>query len=62
MHKAFQNLVRHAAVPVEEALRMCSLYPAEVLGEKGYGRIKPGCAAQFVVISENLELLDVISA
>jgi N-acetylglucosamine-6-phosphate deacetylase len=62
MHKAFQNLVRHVAVPVEEALRMCSLYPAGVLGEKAYGRIKPGCVAQFVVIGENLELLDVISA
>jgi N-acetylglucosamine-6-phosphate deacetylase len=62
MHKAFQNLVRHVAVPVEEALRMCSLYPADLLGERKYGRISAGGAANLVVIGENLELLDVISA
>lgn len=60
MHKAFVNLVTHAEIPVEEALRMCSRYPAEVLGI-GYGKLAPGYAAQFVAIGNNLELLDVIS-
>ncbi|MBO9684120.1 MAG: N-acetylglucosamine-6-phosphate deacetylase, partial [Flavisolibacter sp.] len=32
MHKACKNLVQHAGINVEEALRMCSLYPAQVLG------------------------------
>jgi N-acetylglucosamine-6-phosphate deacetylase len=62
MHKAFVNLVNETAIPVEEALRMCSLYPAELLGKTGYGRIAPGYAAQLVAIGNNLELLDVISA
>lgn len=61
MHKAFVNLVNGAEVPVEEALRMCSAYPAAVLGGIPYGKLKPGFAAQFVVIGDDLELLDVIS-
>jgi N-acetylglucosamine-6-phosphate deacetylase len=61
MHKAFQNLVNHVEIPVEEALRMCSLYPAEMLGI-GYGKLAPGYAADLVVIGKNLELIDVISA
>lgn len=60
MHKAFQNLVHHVGIPVEEALRMCSRYPAEVLGI-GYGKLAPGYAAQLVAIGKNLELIDVIS-
>lgn len=60
MHKAFVNLVQQAGIPVEEALRMCSRYPAELLGIR-YGRTAPGYAAQFVVLEKNLELTDVIS-
>ena len=61
MHKAFVNLVQQVEIEAEEALRMCSLYPAELLGIKR-GRIAPGQAAHFVVIGNDLELLDVISA
>lgn len=61
MHKAFQNLVTQVDVPVEEALRMCSLYPAELL-EVGYGKLAPGYAAEFVEIGAGLQLLNVITA
>ncbi|HUQ96442.1 MAG TPA: N-acetylglucosamine-6-phosphate deacetylase [Chitinophagaceae bacterium] len=60
MHKAFVNLVTEVDVPIEEALRMCSRYQGEMLGIM-YGRLKPGYAAQFVVIGTDLELLEVIS-
>lgn len=60
MHKAFINLVRQVDVPVEEALRMCSFYQAELLNI-GYGKFETGNAAQGVVIGEQLELVDVIS-
>ena len=61
MHKAFYNLVKHAGVEMEEALKMCSLYPAQVMGmDDDYGRIAPGSAAQFVVLNNSLELVDVI--
>ncbi|MCU7552771.1 N-acetylglucosamine-6-phosphate deacetylase [Chitinophagaceae bacterium LB-8] len=58
MHKAFINLVRYADIPVEEALRMCSLYPAQVMHlDKQYGKIAPGYTAQFLVLDEDLNLV-----
>ena len=61
MHAAFINLVQQAAVSVPEALRMCSLYPAQVMKLDGkHGRIAPGCAAQFIVLNEDLSLVQTI--
>jgi N-acetylglucosamine-6-phosphate deacetylase len=58
MHKAFVNLVQHVPVSVEEALRMCSLYPARVMRlDNHYGKIAPGYAAQFIVLDEHLNLV-----
>lgn len=62
MHKAFYNLVNKLNIEVEEALRMCSLYPAQVLGcDNLYGKIAPGYAAQFIVLDNGLRLVDVIT-
>lgn len=49
MMQAVANCVRHAGVPLEEALRMASLYPARVIGADAYGRIAPGATANLVV-------------
>lgn len=63
MHKAFVNLVAHAGIEVEEALRMCSLYPAQVLQQQNiYGKLAPGYRAQAIVLKDNLELAEVINA
>lgn len=62
MYQAFYNLVKKAGVETEEALRMCSLYPARVLKMQHlYGKIAPGFAAQFVVLNKKLELVEVIT-
>jgi N-acetylglucosamine-6-phosphate deacetylase len=63
MYSSFINLVKKAGIEVEEALRMCSLYPAEVLGcEKQYGKIEPGFAAQFIIIdNEQLTMESLIT-
>lgn len=61
MHKAFVNLVQFAGIDEGEALRMCSLYPAQVAQLEGYGKIAPGYAAEFVVMNNGLELTGVIS-
>jgi N-acetylglucosamine-6-phosphate deacetylase len=43
-------------LPLEEALRMASLYPAEALGlEKTHGHLGPGARADFVVLDANLQ-------
>ena len=62
MYEAFYRLVTKAAIEVEEALRMCSLYPARVMKvEHLYGKIAPGFAAQFVVIDKQLKLVEIIT-
>lgn len=62
MHGAFSNLVQNVGIEVEEALRMCSLYPARVLGlSHRYGKIAPGSAAQFIVLDKQLKMVDTIT-
>jgi N-acetylglucosamine-6-phosphate deacetylase len=61
MHQAFVNLVKEAGFTIEEALQMCSLTPAKVLGCEGlYGKIVPRAAGQFIVLNDQLDLVDVI--
>lgn len=62
MHGSFINLVEKVGIPIEEALRMCSLYPAQAIGaDNRYGRIAPQYAAQFLVLDQNLQLVEVIT-
>jgi N-acetylglucosamine-6-phosphate deacetylase len=62
MHKAFKNLVDGAGIGLDEALRMCSLYPAQVLGcDDWFGRIVPQAAGQFLVLNKQLEIVQVIN-
>ncbi|RYF86452.1 MAG: N-acetylglucosamine-6-phosphate deacetylase [Chitinophagaceae bacterium] len=62
MHEAFYRLVTKVGIEIEEALRMCSLYPARVMKmEHLYGKIAPGFAAQFVVLNKQLGLVKIIA-
>lgn len=62
MYDAFYNLVTKVGIETEEALRMCSLYPAKILGmDHLYGRLAPGSVAGAVVLDKQLALVDVIS-
>ncbi len=61
MHKAFVNLVTEVKLPVEEAAKMCSLYPAKLMGLKTNGKIAPGYAAQFLLLDDQLNLKEVIT-
>lgn len=49
MMQAVANCVRHAGIPLEEALRMASQYPASLIGADTLGRIAPGATANLVV-------------
>lgn len=61
MLQAVKNGVEKAGIPLPEALRMAALYPAEVMGlEKKWGKIQPGAQADFVLLDEQLNLLQVI--
>ncbi len=55
MYKALQNLVNHCGIESGEALRMCSLYPAQVMQmDTRFGKIKEGYEARLVVLPSNL--------
>lgn len=57
MVKAVRNLVNHAEIPIAEALRMCSLYPARLLNMiDNKMLLKAGYVAEMVVLDEQLAL------
>jgi N-acetylglucosamine-6-phosphate deacetylase len=57
MNKALQNLVNHAGIELGEALRMCSLYPARVMGlDDKYGKIETGATTALVVLDDKLNV------
>ncbi|HWK06909.1 MAG TPA: N-acetylglucosamine-6-phosphate deacetylase [Puia sp.] len=61
MLQAVKNGVEKVGIPLPEALRMASLYPATVMGlEKKWGTIQPGAQADFVLLDEQMNLLQVI--
>lgn len=61
MLQAVKNGVEKAGIPLPEALRMASLYPATVMGmEKKWGRIQKGAQADLILLNEQLDLLQVI--
>jgi len=62
MHQAFLNLVKEVGVEVGEALRMCSLYPARVLGcDDRFGKIAPHYTGPFLLLDKQLKLVDVVT-
>lgn len=63
MAKALQNLVNHASIELSEALRMCSLYPAQVIHcETFLGKILPGYNAELVILNKKLDCLNLLDA
>lgn len=61
MSKAVKNLVEYAGVELGEALRMCSLYPAQVIkAENIFGKIAVGYKADMVVLNKDLEVVSVL--
>lgn len=55
MATAVRNCVRRIGIPLEEALRMASAYPAAFMGmERERGRIAPGMAADLVHLAPDL--------
>ena len=58
---AVRNVVRHCGVAKAEALRMATLYPAQLLGiDDRRGRIAPGYPARFTVLDDDLTVSAVV--
>ncbi len=61
MMKAVRNCVLEAGLPVDEALRMASTYPARVINIKDRGEILPGFKADLVIFNSDFEIKMVFS-
>ena len=62
MNKAVRNLVEHTGIDLAEALRMCSTYPAKVIGlEKELGKVEKGYKAKLVLLNERNDVVQLIS-
>jgi N-acetylglucosamine-6-phosphate deacetylase len=58
MLKSIQNLVNQVGIELGEAINMCSLYPAQIMGMKHItGFLEPGNPADFICVNKELELL-----
>ncbi|RNI36122.1 N-acetylglucosamine-6-phosphate deacetylase [Hanamia caeni] len=53
--KAVENCVEHAEIPLDEALRMASTYPAQVMRLLDRGKIEPGHKANLTIFSEDFQ-------
>jgi N-acetylglucosamine-6-phosphate deacetylase len=56
MVKSLRNLVQHAGIDLAEALRMVSLYPAQVMKKGNMGMIEKGSDANLVMLNPSLEV------
>ncbi|NCI47849.1 N-acetylglucosamine-6-phosphate deacetylase [Sediminibacterium soli] len=62
MASSLRNLVNRVGIPVDEALRMVSLYPAQVMHlSDRLGKLEPGYEAGFVVLDQSLEVVELIT-
>jgi N-acetylglucosamine-6-phosphate deacetylase len=60
MISAVRFMRDRVGLPVEEALRMASLYPAQSMGlEEGYGRLTPNGRADIVALTDDLRVSSV---
>jgi N-acetylglucosamine-6-phosphate deacetylase len=61
MNKALQNLMNHAGIELDEALRMCSTYPAKLMKlDNRYGHLEKNYSANIAVLDKRLNLIKLI--
>jgi N-acetylglucosamine-6-phosphate deacetylase len=54
MIEAITFIHRVVGLPLDEALRMATLYPAGAIGAPRHGHLRPGARADFVHLSDDL--------
>jgi N-acetylglucosamine-6-phosphate deacetylase len=63
MAKSLRNLVYSVGIELDEALRMVSLYPAQVMQKSDtMGMLRKGYDANIVILDESLEVKQLLSA
>lgn len=54
--QAVKNCVEKVGIPLEEALRMASAYPAQLIKDPNRGKLAAGINADFIIFSKDFEL------
>jgi N-acetylglucosamine-6-phosphate deacetylase len=63
MNKCAKNFVQQCDVGIEEAIRMCSLYPAQVIKKEAeFGLIEKGRKTNLVVLDSEFNVLQTLTA
>ncbi len=63
MIEAIQNCVEHVGIPIEEAVRMATLYPAKAIGvEHKMGQIQAGMFANLAIFDDNYNVMATVVA
>lgn len=57
MLQCVKNGVEKCGIELEEALRMATTYPAQLLKDHKLGKIEKGYAANFIVLDDQLNLI-----
>ena len=61
MMTAVKNCVQNVKIPLDEALRMASFYPARLMGLSDKGMIAPGYKADLVLFDDHFNIIKVFS-
>jgi N-acetylglucosamine-6-phosphate deacetylase len=56
MLKAVQNCVQHVDIPLDEALRMATLYPSNLIDRQDLGRLETGALANVLVFDADFQV------
>lgn len=56
MLKAIQNCVHHVDIPLDEAIRMATLYPANLIDRQDLGRLEEGALANILVFDADFQV------
>lgn len=59
--RAVQNCVEKAGIALDEALRMASTYPAQLINNYRIGRIEPGYKANLLVFTKDFKVKHVVT-
>lgn len=60
LFESVRNAVLQVGIPLEEAIRMATTYPARLLKRTDIGNLNPGSIANLLIFSSDYELLEVL--
>jgi len=60
LFEGIRNCVEHVGIPLDEAIRMATTYPAKLLKRSDIGNLNPGSIANIIVFTDDLKLEHVI--